>query len=87
VPTAKGKDEGKEEAAATQESSEGGEQEFSRERWLAESEAIIGQPAHVVAGALHSVPESKESLTVDEMQAAVDEFLATPINPETPPEA
>lgn len=67
-----------------------GELRYSRERLIEESYAFVGEPPHVVAGALATV--GKAYLSRDETKAAVAKFLkaesyTTPITPETPPEA
>lgn len=89
MPTpAKSKEEAETTEAKPESSASGGEDKYSRERLLAESEALVGEPAHVVSGALYKLG-GEGDLTVDETKAAVDEFLNSemPTTSETPPEA
>jgi hypothetical protein len=48
---------------------------YTVERLLAESDAILGQPSHVVAGALHE-SEPGEEMSVSAAKQKVEEFLA-----------
>jgi hypothetical protein len=47
---------------------------IDRDRLIAESNAWVGYPSHVVAGALAGI--TKKQLTVNEVKAAVKAFLA-----------
>lgn len=51
----------------------GGETAYSHERLIGEAEDFLGQPSHVVAGALHGVEDAY--LTVQEAESLVDDFL------------
>lgn len=50
---------------------------YSRERLIEEAGQFFGQPSHVVAGAIASIP--KKSLTTAEVEAAVKAFLSTEV--------
>ena len=49
-----------------------------KERLIAESSAFLGQPAHIVAGALHDV-EDGEELTIERARNAIERFLTREI--------
>lgn len=50
--------------------------DFPVERLLAESDVILGEPGHVVAGALAAV--ARKTLTVEEAKAAIKAWLKSP---------
>ena len=52
--------------------------EFHRDRLIAESDAFVGHPTWIVAGALAS--SKKKHFTVAETKAAVKSFLATEVS-------
>lgn len=50
---------------------------YSRDRLIGEADAFLGQPPHVVAGAIASI--HKQNLTLAEVEAAVQAFLTTEV--------
>lgn len=62
------------EAAIKEASKKPSTPKFSRERLIAEAQAVVGYPSHVVAGALADHPGDGE-VTVDAAKKAVDKFL------------
>lgn len=58
-------------------SAERGATELSRERLLADSSDLIGHPPHVLAGALYG--DDRESLSLDDAKAAVNDYLSREI--------
>jgi hypothetical protein len=72
------------EAEGAQTAQEGGGTSYTVERLIAESDAILDQPSHVVAGALHE-SEPGEEMSVSDAKQKVEEFLASPTS--TPSES
>ena len=62
MPAAKDKEEAAATEASEPESSEGGEGKYSREELLAESDALVGEPAYVLAGAFDMLGGTRTSL-------------------------
>lgn len=60
--------------AETKEAKAPSETKFSRERLIAEAEAALGQPPHVVAGALADQGGTGD-MTISAAKNAVDKFL------------
>jgi hypothetical protein len=61
------------EAAPPAQRDKGGETAYSHDRLIEEAEDFLGQPSHVVAGALHGVEDAY--LTVQEAETLVSDFL------------
>ena len=62
------------EQAKAQSGGGGGDSTYTVERLLAESDAILDQPSHVVAGALYE-SEPGEEMSVSAAKQKVEEFL------------
>lgn len=65
----------KDSAAPTQRSVKGGDTAYAVERLIAEADEFLGEPPHVVAGALYGI--DKEYLTVGEAQKLVSNFMSS----------
>jgi hypothetical protein len=64
-------------AAGGEQSAQAGDgTSYTVERLLAESDVILGQPAHVVAGALYE-SEPSEEMSVSTAKQKVEEFLGS----------
>jgi hypothetical protein len=74
------------EAEGEQKAQEGGDPTYTVERLIGESEAILDQPAHVVAGALYE-SEPSEEMSVSAAEQKVEEFLAHESSTSTPSES
>lgn len=53
---------------------EGEPEAYTAEQLVADSRSLLGQPSHVVVGALHGLPDG-DTLTVAQGKAQVREFL------------
>jgi len=54
---------------------------YSIDRLIAESDAFLGIPSHVMAGALHG--EKKKHLTLDEARERAEKWSTSPVQTES----
>jgi hypothetical protein len=55
---------------------------YSRDRLVAESEALLGVQAHTTAGALALADEDQQDFKLDEVEPLVQEWLERPVTAE-----
>lgn len=67
------------EAAAEAKAEEPEAETFHRDYLLQYSDAVVGHPGFVMAGALAALPASKKNFSLAEVEAAIKAFLATEV--------